>query len=243
MTWTKTSDDFPERMFDLSSDAYRLHHAATTFANRLLLDGRIPKPRLAMAPVPPKVRRRAVIQELIDAQLWRDDGEAWTLTDFLSVQPTREEVETERAYNAVRQRLRFARAAVKKRETPPVPVKELQEEERLARARFNAAREHHRVLISQRESPRKSPGDRHRPDPSRPYEDEDEGRTQGPEPSVAVESVSPDIVRALTDLDRRNAPFGERMAAAGYNADELKQPWRRHGRDVVPHRRRANPFN
>jgi hypothetical protein len=209
-------------MFELSSDAYRLHHAATTFANRLLLDGRIPKSRLVMVPVPLKVRRRAVILELIGTDLWRDDGETWTLTDFLAAQPTREEVEAERAYNAVRQRLRFARAASRRHEAPPVPVKEIQEEERVARARFNAAREHHRVLISQRESLRESPGDRQRPDPSRPYEDEHEGRTQGLESSDSVEPVSPHIVRELADLTGRDAPFRELMAAAGFNVDEFE---------------------
>ncbi len=170
MTWTKTPDDYPELLYDLSSDAYRLHHAATTYANRLLLDGRIPKARINAIQVPPRVRRRSVLSELRDAGFWRDDGDAWYPTDFLRFQPTKEEVEAEREYAAVRQRIRYARSPASKAALRPA--------EEAARDARNAAREHRRALLSQRESQRVSHGDSRRPVPSRPVpsrtnEDED----------------------------------------------------------------------
>lgn len=171
MTWTKTGDDYPERLFELSDAAYRLHHAGTTYANRLLLDGRIPKSRLDLVPVPRNVLHESVLEELSSAGLWLDAGDGWVLTDFLSAQPTREEVEARRGYDAVRQRLRFARSAMNRDQGEAALVLDLEELEREARFRLNAAREAHRSLsslgASQREShtPRPVPT---RPDPTRP---------------------------------------------------------------------------
>jgi hypothetical protein len=199
MTWTKTSDDFPEALYGLSSDAYRLHHAATTLANRLLLDGRIPKKMLHLIAVPTTVRRRAVIREVIDAGLWRDDGQAWTLTDFFPAQPTKEEVETQREYDAVRQRIRFAKTPEAKTE-----LRRLEEE---AKTRLNEAHERKRALLSQCESQRVSRGDSHRPVPPRPAPsrlNEDEDGTPSPGSSLSAadpgEAVTPEELRALREL-------------------------------------------
>ena len=111
MTWTKTPDDWPDRLFDLSDSAYRLHHAATTFCNRLLLDGSLPKVRLAMVPVPQRARRPPIVRELIDAGLWLESADGWELLDFFDAQLSAEEVTARREYDAVRQRIRFATTA------------------------------------------------------------------------------------------------------------------------------------
>jgi hypothetical protein len=196
VTWTKTSDDFPEAHLDLSDAAYRLHHAATTFSNRLLLDGRIPRTHLTLVAVPPKTRRPAIVRELVAADLWAEDGDAWTLTDFHLAQPTKEEVLAEREYAAVRQRIRYAKSAVVKAE--------LRRVEDTARERLNAAREHRRALISQCESQSYSQPDSQRPVPTRPVptrpyevEDEDDGAPSGIGPVEAEPPV------ALTEEQRR----------------------------------------
>jgi hypothetical protein len=109
MTWTKTPDDYPDRLIERSDAAYRLHHAATTYSNRVGLDGRIPKARVHLIPVPPRTRRAAVIRELVAAELWQEDADAFTLVDFLRDQPSRQEVDLQRQWDVLRQQIRFAK--------------------------------------------------------------------------------------------------------------------------------------
>jgi len=170
--WTKTSDDFPECMFDLSDAAYRLHHAATTYCNRLLTDGRIAKARLSLVPVPEKVRKPSIVRELIAAGLWVDGGDHWMLADFLVSQPTRDEVEATRDYNAIRQRIRYAKG-------DPAKQLSLRVDEAVAKERVNRTKEDRRAVLSRRSSQgdvgTPSQRESHRPDPPRPAPSLDEG--------------------------------------------------------------------
>jgi hypothetical protein len=129
MTWTKLPDDLPDRLIGLSDAAFRLHITATVYANRLGLDGVIPKARLSLIPITQATRRRrmTIVRELIAAGLWQE-GEVsftrgqqrqvtpgtrdrWTLLDFYEGQLSAEEVSNRRAYDAIRQRIRFANDA------------------------------------------------------------------------------------------------------------------------------------
>jgi hypothetical protein len=181
MTWTKSSDDYPDRLLDLSDAAYRLHHAATVFCNRLGLDGSLPRTRLALVPVPPRTRRLAVLRELIDAGHWIETDDGWTLTDFFDAQLSAEEVTLQRRWDVVRQQIRFAKKAQKKAE--------LRADEDAIKAALWEAREQRKGLVSQRNSLVNSlrpVPTRIRPVPSLD-EDEDErsgsGNPEGPQPS------------------------------------------------------------
>jgi len=136
MTWTKTSDDHPDQRIELSDAAYRVEHAALTFSNRLLLDGRIPKSRLGLLPVPESTRRDEVIAELVAARLWRDDGDGYVIVGYFDGQPSREEVEAQRAWDGVRQAIA--------RTTAP------EELERL-RVERDAARQAHAIAVTRRQ--------------------------------------------------------------------------------------------
>lgn len=114
MTWTKTADDFPDQMLDLSDAAYRLHHAATTYCNRVGTDGRLTRSRLGFVPVPPRTRRPGVIAELVAASLWLPESDGWSLTDFLESQLSADEVRLTTEYNRIRQAIRLCRDDTKR---------------------------------------------------------------------------------------------------------------------------------
>jgi hypothetical protein len=105
MTWTKTSDDHPDRRLGLSDAAYRLEHAALTYSNRLLLDGRIPKAQLRMLPVPERCLAHAVLAELLEDGRLVDRGDAYEIADYFTAQPSADEVVARRRYDALRQAL------------------------------------------------------------------------------------------------------------------------------------------
>lgn len=192
MTWTMTGDDYPDRFLELSDAAYRLHHAATVHANRLSLDGRIVKTRLSLIPVPQRTRRPSIIAELLKAGHWVDDGDAWVLADFFDAQRSAEEVEANREWDRLRQRIRFAKGDVKAG---------LAVEERAAFAALNEARERRKALASQRrphgvraESRRPIPL---HPIPAHPVPDEDEagGQRRTASPPGAAASEAEECIR------------------------------------------------
>lgn len=70
MTWTRLSDDFPDRpeLLEVSRDARLLHIEALVYCNRHTTDGRVPQaaiPRFSDSPDPD-----AGIEELIQAGVW-----------------------------------------------------------------------------------------------------------------------------------------------------------------------------
>lgn len=88
MTWTKTSDDFPDDCWTLSDRAYRLHHEGLTWSNRKLLDCRLPKD---------DVRRFARngddgVEELVNCGWWSDGGDCYVINHHATYQRTRDEV-------------------------------------------------------------------------------------------------------------------------------------------------------
>lgn len=87
MTWTKTSDDFPDDCWALSDAAYRLHHEGLTWSNRKLLDCRIPKAdvrRFAKCP--------QAVSELLDVGFWADAGDAYVIRHHAAYQRSREQI-------------------------------------------------------------------------------------------------------------------------------------------------------
>jgi len=225
MTWTKTSDDFPDRMFDRSSDAYRLHHAATTYSNRVGTDGHIAKSRLSQLAVPPRVRRPAVVRELVACGLWEESGDGWDLTDFFEGQWSREEVELNRKYAAIRQRKRFAE--------DPEAKAAISQEEKEVLAQLHGAREARRAHQSQRvgrdsgriASQRDSQSESQRPDPPRPAPPLGEG-----EGETSMRVSTPPAWRGGNGYDPKDPVFREYLARFG-RGDEtddvsLRQAWR-----------------
>jgi hypothetical protein len=198
MTWTKTADDYPDRLLELSDSAYRLHHATTTLCNRLGLDGRITKARLALVPVPQRTRRPAVVRELVAAELWCDDGSAWRLVDFFDAQPSAEEMTRQREYDAARQRKRFART-IESRQLCDASID-------AARTALFDARERRRARASQRESH----ADSQRPAPTRPV----------PTRNNEVEDEVPEGLCALCHLE-----IGADAPISTYRGRPAHAPW------------------
>ena len=96
MTWTKTSDDFPDDCWTLSDRAYRLHHEGLTWSNRKLLDCRLPKD---------DVRRFARngddgVDELVNCGWWSDGGDCYLINHHAAYQRTREAVLKRQAASA-----------------------------------------------------------------------------------------------------------------------------------------------
>ncbi|WP_341942341.1 hypothetical protein [Microbacterium sp. LWH10-1.2] len=75
MTWTRLSDDFADRadIMGLSAEAFRLHIVGLVWANRMLLDGLIPKRSAAvLAALAGLDDVQHVVAELLVAGLWID---------------------------------------------------------------------------------------------------------------------------------------------------------------------------
>ena len=100
MSWTKTSDDIPDRLWSLSDAAFRLHSHATVWSNRLLTDGEIPTDRLRV--LVPRFRASAVV-ELESAGLWSKTETGYRIDGFLVDQPSQREVKARREYDVIRQ--------------------------------------------------------------------------------------------------------------------------------------------
>ena len=86
MTWTKTSDDFPDDCETLSDAAYRLHHEGLTWSNRKLLDLCLPKDRMVKWATRPEAAA-----ELVACGFWTDEGNHYLIRHHGAYQRTREE--------------------------------------------------------------------------------------------------------------------------------------------------------
>jgi hypothetical protein len=103
VSWTKTSDDFPDDCYRdaLSDAAYRTRHEGLSWSNRHLLDGWLPKRdlrRFAFTSDP-----QAAVAELVARGYWNDEGDAWRIVHHLEHQPSRDQVLRRRAVDAERQ--------------------------------------------------------------------------------------------------------------------------------------------
>lgn len=208
MTWTKTPDDWPDQLIELSDAAYRLHHAALTYSNRVGSDGRIHKRRLALLPVPARTRRSAIVAELSRLEYWIDAGDSWELRGFLVDQLSAEEVQKRRVYDAVRQRIRFA----KDDETRAV----LKVEEAESLHALNDARERRRARASRSDSTvtHTAPS---RSDPTRPVPRRGRGQEQ-PQPLRPLEGLPaavPEPVCALCSETLHERAWSPRKGTRG----------------------------
>lgn len=96
MTWVRIDDGFSEhpKVLGLSDAAFRLHVHALCYVARALTDGRIPRVWLTGG----KSRKvPKAVTELVDARVWDESGEDFHVHDYLSYQPSRDEVEERRA--------------------------------------------------------------------------------------------------------------------------------------------------
>lgn len=101
MAWFKVDDlvwSHP-KFAALSDAAQALWLRAGAWSAQHLTDGRIP------LNIGPMIRlQQDAAQELVDAGLWRHDGDAWEFHDWCDYQPTREKVTSKRETDADRQR-------------------------------------------------------------------------------------------------------------------------------------------
>lgn len=113
MPWVRLDDSFPDhpKIAMLSPAAGWLHVCALCYCGRHLTDGLVPKgveKRLTST-----TNTTRLVNELIRARLWVDEGDAWRIHDYLDYQPSREKVEKERDSAAERQRRAREKAAEK----------------------------------------------------------------------------------------------------------------------------------
>lgn len=99
MAWVKLDDQMPEhpKVEDLSDRAFRVYIEGIAYCSRVLSDGAIPAPKARKLGATPKV-----VQELIEARLWHINGAGFRVNDYLTYNPSREQVEKRRADAAER---------------------------------------------------------------------------------------------------------------------------------------------
>src|SRR4051812_35145223 len=91
MTWTKLSDDFPDRLkiSALSNGAWRLHVTGLIFCNRLLTDGFIPESQVRR--LVPRFQARD-LEALIAAGVWAATPGGYLVVDSIDDQETSQHV-------------------------------------------------------------------------------------------------------------------------------------------------------
>jgi hypothetical protein len=116
--WVRIDDGFPEhpKVAMLSPGAIGLHVTALCYCNRNLTDGQVEKGIEKRLTSTTNVAR--YVNELVRRGLWRDEGDAWRIHDYLEYQPSREKVLEERAAAAERQRRAREKAAAKRAAQP-----------------------------------------------------------------------------------------------------------------------------
>lgn len=110
MTWVKLEDGFPSnpKVLAVTTPARYLYVVGLCYASAHLTDGRIPATALTVLHAQAGTRPRHAA-ELLDAGLWRHDGDTVTIPDYLEHQRSRAQVEAER--DAARQRQAKSRRA------------------------------------------------------------------------------------------------------------------------------------
>lgn len=108
MPWVRLDDGFADhpKLEQAGPLAAWLHVAALCYCARHLTDGCIPKPKaLRLTDVPRPAQR---VDALLAAGLWEDEGDHYRVHDYLEFQPSREQVEADRA--AARDRMARVRS-------------------------------------------------------------------------------------------------------------------------------------
>lgn len=105
MPWVKLDDNFPgnDKVLGLGADAFRLYVEALCHCGRNLTDGFVSTAALA------RLWHPAAASELVEACLWAAVDGGHEVNDYLSYNPSREQVEAERAAARERQSRRRSR--------------------------------------------------------------------------------------------------------------------------------------
>lgn len=116
MPWVRFDDQYPQRrkVESLSDPAFRLNTEAIFWCARNLTDGWVPEGDLSLAAPRRMKRRERFVAELVKQGLWHEPGHScakcvdppngWVVHDYLDYQPSKAQVEAERAAAAERQR-------------------------------------------------------------------------------------------------------------------------------------------
>jgi hypothetical protein len=101
MSWVRLDDNFPEhpKIARAGGDAAWLHVCALAYCSRNLTDGLVPNAVLKKL----SDRRNPIrlAAQLVDAGLWEREEAGWRVHDYLKFQPSRADVETERAQRSL----------------------------------------------------------------------------------------------------------------------------------------------
>lgn len=95
------------KVLEAGEDARDLFIIGVIWCNKHLTDGRIPKAALGVLSQKKTAKRNA--EALVRVGLWYDHGDHWQVHDYLDWNPSREEVEKQRAASAERMRKSRAR--------------------------------------------------------------------------------------------------------------------------------------
>lgn len=103
--WVKLDDNFPsnDKVLSIGADAFRLYVEGLCHCGRNLTDGFVSAPALARLWAPEQA------DALVDAGLWAEVDGGYEVNDYLEFNPSREQVERERAAARDRQSRRRSR--------------------------------------------------------------------------------------------------------------------------------------
>ena len=101
MAWTRIDDDFHshpkvQQAWQASRPSLGLHLLAMSHCGHYLTDGCISESFVRTC-LPAAAARRQAVAALVDAGLWECEGSGWIIHDYLNFNPSREQVETDRA--------------------------------------------------------------------------------------------------------------------------------------------------
>lgn len=117
MPWVRLDESFADhpKIERAGPLAAWLHVAALCYCSRHLTDGRLPKAKaIRLADIPDPAEH---VSALLREGIWTEDDSDYVLHDYLDYQPSRQDVEAERA--AARQRMAKKRSAAGSPEVPP----------------------------------------------------------------------------------------------------------------------------
>ena len=101
MTWTRIDDNFHahpkvQQAWHACPASIGLHVLALSYGAAYLLDGHV-SPEFAQTCIPAAAGRKRAVAALVNAGLWEPNGRGWVIHDYLDHNPSREQVETDRA--------------------------------------------------------------------------------------------------------------------------------------------------
>lgn len=121
MTWVKLDDQLPEheKITEAGHEAAWLFVCGLCYCGRRLSDGVIPKNVLRRLSDLKRPERAA--ERLVEVGLWEDEGDWWSVHNYLDYQPSRSQVESQRDSARERQRKSRERRGGSSRAPTPDP--------------------------------------------------------------------------------------------------------------------------